>query len=212
MCKKTSCLLALTLLWLNLSLPCYATTMGQLTIIQQTQVLLKWLGYPVKVNGLKDKKTSQGIKAIQRQFRLPVTGKLDGWTFFYLKYLAVTKKGHFSRDDIYLMAKTITAEAGGEPYVGQVAVGAVIVNRLADPRFPKSIKAIVYAPGQFAVTPKLAAIKPTIYAYSAALDALIGIDPSKGAKYFYEPELSTDRWIFTLPIIKTIGHHRFSVN
>lgn len=209
--KLVSILVLLTF-WLNLALPCWANKLQDMPPLKQAQFLLKVMGYRVLVNGNRDRNTSDALKSIQSKFNLPKTGQLDGWTFFYLKYLVVTEKSGFTRDDIYLMAKTITAEAGGEPYTGQVAVGAVIVNRLQDPRFPKTIRAIIYAPRQFSVLNKLDTIKPTVLAYSAALDSLLGMDPSQGARYFYEPNLSTDKWIFTLPVINKIGHHNFAVN
>lgn len=114
--------------------------------------------------------------------------------------------------DVYLLAKLIYAESRGEPFEGQVAVGAVVLNRLKDPRFPKSIKDIIYEPyaftsvvdGQINLTPDATAIK-------AAELAFKGWDPSGGALYYFNPEKSTSKWIWTRKIIKKIGNHLFAI-
>ena len=113
--------------------------------------------------------------------------------------------------DLELLAKAIYAESRGEVYRGQVAVGAVIVNRVKSSRFPNSIRGVVYAPGQFCtVRDGQINLKPSNQAYSAAKEALNGVDPSNGALYFYNPRTSTSSWIYSRPVLATIGNHRFA--
>ncbi len=114
-------------------------------------------------------------------------------------------------NDLNVLAKVIYAEARGEPYLGQIAVGAVIVNRVKSSKFPNSISGVVYAPGQFCtVRDGQINLTPSKQAYNAAQEALNGNDPSNGALYFYNPRTSTSSWIFTRPVLASIGNHNFS--
>lgn len=116
------------------------------------------------------------------------------------------------REDIELLARIIHAEARGESFEGQVAVGAVVLNRVSHPDFPKSIREVVYQSGQFsAVKDKQIELTPNSKAYQAAQAALEGQDPSNGAIYYYNPKIATDRWIRTRSIIRSIGNHKFCV-
>ncbi|MCK8825765.1 cell wall hydrolase [Fuchsiella alkaliacetigena] len=114
--------------------------------------------------------------------------------------------------DLRLMARTISAEARGEPYEGQVAVGAVILNRKRDPRFPNTISGVIYEPWAFTVVNygELWTHTPDDTAVQATLDAVNGWDPSYGAVFFYNPVTSTSNWIFTRSTIRTIGKHIFA--
>jgi hypothetical protein len=119
-----------------------------------------------------------------------------------------------SDSDIYLLAKLITAEAGDEPYDGQVAVGAVVLNRTRSGEFPTSIREVIYQPGQFSSLPKLPTITPSASCMKAAEDALNGVDPSRGALYFYNPATSSPeglRFFATadLRVTVRIGNHVF---
>ncbi len=116
--------------------------------------------------------------------------------------------------EIYLLAKLITAEAGDEPYDGQVAVGAVVLNRIRSGEFPTTIREVIYQPGQFSSLPKLPTITPSSSCMRAAQDALNGVDPSRGALYFYNPALSSPeglRFFATanLRVTIRIGNHVF---
>lgn len=121
--------------------------------------------------------------------------------------------GHLvSKADVELMARVIYAEARGENFDGQVAVGAVVLNRLRDPRFPKTIRDIIYQPGAFtAVNDRQIHLDPDDGAYKAAEAALSGVDPTSGAIYYYNPRIATDRWIKSRPVVKRIGNHTFSI-
>lgn len=117
-----------------------------------------------------------------------------------------------STSDIQLMARTINGEARGEPYEGQVAVGAVILNRVKDSRFPNSISGVIYQPGAFTAVSDgqiNAAISEGSTVYKAAQDAMNGWDPTGGCVYYFNPSTATNKWIWSRPLIKTIGKHRF---
>lgn len=120
-----------------------------------------------------------------------------------------------SEGELILLARLIYAEARGESFLGQVAVGAVIMNRLASPHFPKTISKIIYQRSnqvyQFSpVADGSINLEPDEKAVQAALQALHGHDPTEGALFFYNPDLSRDRWILTLPVITRIGNHVFA--
>lgn len=114
--------------------------------------------------------------------------------------------------DIQLMARAINGEARGEPYEGQVAVGAVILNRVKDSRFPNSISGVIYKPGAFTAVSDgqiNAALSEGSTVYKAAQDALNGWDPTGGCVYYFNPATATNKWIWSRPLVKTIGKHRF---
>lgn len=117
-----------------------------------------------------------------------------------------------STSDIQLMARAINGEARGEPYEGQVAVGAVILNRVKDSRFPNSISGVIYQPGAFTAVSDgqiNVAISEDSTVYKAAQDAMNGWDPTGGCVYYFNPSTATNKWIWSRPLIKTIGKHRF---
>ena len=117
-----------------------------------------------------------------------------------------------SKEDVELLTRVIHGEARGENFEGQVAVGAVVLNRLKDPRFPKTIRAVVYQSGAFtAVEDKQIHLDPNDQSYKAAEAALSGLDPTNGALFYFNPRLATDRWITSRPVIKQIGNHTFSI-
>ncbi|WP_425807914.1 cell wall hydrolase [Desulfitobacterium sp. Sab5] len=117
-----------------------------------------------------------------------------------------------TKNDLELLARLIYAEARGEDFEGQVAVGAVVLNRLKDAHFPKTIQDVVFQPGAFtAVVDKQIHLIPDEEAYRAAEAALSGKDPSGGALYYFNPKIATDRWIKSRPVIKQIGNHTFSI-
>ena len=114
--------------------------------------------------------------------------------------------------DVQLMARAINGEARGEPYEGQVAVGAVILNRVKDSRFPNTIAGVIYQSGAFTAVSDGQINVPTeegSTVVKAARDALNGWDPTNGAVYYFNPDTATSDWIWSRPLIKTIGKHRF---
>lgn len=117
----------------------------------------------------------------------------------------------FDPRDVELLARVIHAEARGEPFIGQVAVGAVIINRLHHPRFPSTLQGVVFQAGALCtVRDGQINLRPDHKAREAAMLALAGVDPTMGSLYFYNPESATSRWIRKRPIQKQIGHHRFA--
>lgn len=117
-----------------------------------------------------------------------------------------------SKEEVELLTRVIHGEARGENFEGQVAVGAVVLNRLKDPRFPKSIRAVVYQSGAFtAVDDKQIQLDPNDQSYKAAEAALSGQDPTNGALFYFNPRLATDRWIKSRSVVKQIGNHTFSI-
>lgn len=118
---------------------------------------------------------------------------------------------NFSEADLDLLARVVRAEAQGEPYDGQVAVAAVILNRVSHPEFPNTIPGVVYEPLAFSVVANGQVNKPADEsALQAAHSALNGLDPSGGALYFYNPGKTKSAWIRSREVIKTIGDHIFA--
>ncbi|WP_084297773.1 spore cortex-lytic enzyme [Sporolactobacillus laevolacticus] len=116
----------------------------------------------------------------------------------------------YSKSDVNLMANAVYGESRGEPYIGQVAVSAVIINRVADPRFPNNISDVIFQPGAFtAVADGQIWLTPNDVAKRAVMDAINGWDPSNGALYYFNPETATSAWIWSRPQIGKIGKHIF---
>ena len=127
-----------------------------------------------------------------------------------LEILERITEGKGEPGDLDLLARLISAEARGEPYVGQVAVGAVVLNRVDHPSFPNSISGVIYQPGAFSCLADGQFDQPVAEsAYRAARDAMNGADPSGGAIYYFNPNTATSAWIWSRPLIKIIGKHRF---
>lgn len=117
-----------------------------------------------------------------------------------------------NKNDVQLMARAINGEARGEPYEGQVAVGAVILNRVKSSQFPNSISGVIYQAGAFTAVSDgqiNAPISEDSTVYKAAQDAINGWDPTGGCLYYFNPETATSKWIWSRPLVKTIGKHRF---
>lgn len=114
--------------------------------------------------------------------------------------------------DLQLMARAINGEARGEPYEGQVAVAAVILNRVKHSSFPNSISGVIYQPGAFTAVADGQINEPIAEGstvYKACQDAMNGWDPTGGAIYYFNPDTATNSWILSRPLIKQIGRHRF---
>lgn len=117
-----------------------------------------------------------------------------------------------STSDLQLMARAINGEARGEPYEGQVAVGAVILNRVKSSQFPNTIAGVIYQSGAFTAVADgqiNAPIDENSTVYKAAQDAMNGWDPTGGCVYYFNPATATNKWIWSRPVVKTIGKHRF---
>lgn len=179
--------------------------------VRKIQTRLKELGYdPGSVDGVFGEKTRKAVVAFQRDNGLTQDGIAGPKTLAALGVSGSSGLGSFSSADIDLLAKIISAEARGEPYAGQVAVGAVILNRVEHPSFPNTLSGVIYQPGAFSCLYDGGVNAPVAEsAYRAARDAINGQDPSGGAIYYYNPAKSTNQWIFSRPVITVIGQHRF---
>lgn len=125
-----------------------------------------------------------------------------------------TKSSAIGNDMTELLARLINGEARGESYQGQVAVGAVVLNRVKSSQFPNTIPAVIYQKGQFSCVTDGQFDKPIekdSTVYKAAKEALSGVDPTNGALYFYNPKTAKSKWLFSLKTVATIGNHRFAV-
>lgn len=179
--------------------------------VRKIQTKLKEYGYdPGSVDGIFGEKTRKAVIAFQRDNGLTQDGIAGPQTLAALGITGSSGLGSFSSEDIDLLAKIISAEARGEPYAGQVAVGAVILNRMEHPSFPNTLSGVIYQPGAFSCLYDGGVNAPVAEsAYRAARDAINGQDPSGGAIYYYNPAKSTNEWIFSRPVITVIGQHRF---
>lgn len=181
--------------------------------VRSIQQALKSRGYyKGNIDGIFGTATKNAVTAFQRDNGLKVDGIAGKET---LKALNIADAnldsyGGYSSADYELLARIISAEARGEPYLGQVAVGAVVLNRIEHPSFPDTLSGVVYQRGAFSCLNDGQFYEPiSDSAYKAASDAINGLDPSGGAIYYYNPAKSTNKWIFSRPVITTIGDHRF---
>ena len=177
-------------------------------VIQIQTKLKNWGYYNGAIDGVYGNATYQAIKNFQEKNGLAVDGVAGSNT---LKALGLQTGSTRTNTNLNLLARAINGEARGEPYEGQVAVGAVILNRVNDSRFPNTISGVVYQSGAFdSVSDGQINMAPTTTAIKAAQDALNGWDPSGGCVYFYNPATSTSKWIWSRPIVKKIGKHNFA--
>jgi N-acetylmuramoyl-L-alanine amidase len=181
--------------------------------VRSIQQALKSRGYYTgNIDGIFGTATKNAVTAFQRDNGLEVDGIAGKETLKALNIADanLNSYGGYSSADYELLARIISAEARGEPYLGQVAVGAVVLNRIEHPSFPDTLSGVVYQRGAFSCLNDGQFYEPiSDSAYKAASDAINGLDPSGGAIYYYNPVKSTNKWIFSRPVITTIGDHRF---
>ena len=179
--------------------------------VRNIQQALKDRGYyTYTVDGIFGTRTRAAVVSFQRDNGLSADGIAGEKTLKALGISGSDSYGGDSSEDYELLARIISAEARGESYLGQVAVGAVILNRIEHPSFPDTLSGVIYQRGAFSCLYDgqfYEAIADS--AYSAARDAINGLDPSGGAIYYYNPSTATSKWIFSRPVITTIGNHRF---
>ena len=181
---------------------------GEQVRLIQTK-LKTWGYYDGWVDGIFGSGTGEAVRYFQRKNGLTADGIVGPAT---LKALGMStgSGGSGQESTVELLARVISAEARGEPYSGQVAVGAVILNRVEHPSFPNTVAGVVYQPGAFTCMVDGQIDQPVAdSAYRAARDALNGADPSGGAIYYFNPSTATSAWIWSRPLIKVIGSHRF---
>ena len=182
--------------------------------VTQIQTKLKrWGYYNGNIDGIYGSQTVEAVKYFQRKNNLVVDGiagknTLEAMGIFNSSSSSGSSSSNSS--DLNLLARVIYGEARGEPYTGQVAVGAVVLNRVRSSSFPNTISGVVYQSGAFdAVRDGQINLTPNSTAKKAAQDALNGWDPSYGAVYYFNPATATNKWIWSRPMTVTIGNHRF---
>ena len=184
-------------------------------MVTQIQTKLKsWGYYTGTVDGTYGSGTERAVRAFQQKNGLTVDGKAGDQTLAAMGLSAGSGNsggsGGASGSQVDLLARLISAEARGEPYSGQVAVGAVVLNRIKHPSFPNTLSGVIYQSGAFTCITDGQFNQPVAEsAYRAARDALNGVDPSGGAIYYFNPSTATSAWIWSRPLITVIGKHRF---
>lgn len=189
--------------------------------VKEVQRRLKqWGYYSGSVDGVFGAGTRAAVIAFQKKNGLTADGVVGKATYKALgmtaSYNVLAGGGSggstYTSSDLYLLAKTIYAEGRGEPYAGQVAIGAVILNRVRNSSFPNSVSGVVYQKGAFtAVSDGQINLSPDNTAMSAAQDAINGWDPTGGAIYYYNPAVATSAWIFSRKTVTVIGKHVFAI-
>ncbi len=196
--------------------------------VKEVQRRLKqWGYYSGTVDGIFGAGTKQAVIAFQKKNGLTADGVVGRATY---KALGMTESYNalggsssggtsssnvpsgYTSSDLYLLAKAIYAEGRGEIYTGQVAIGAVILNRVKHSSFPNSVSGVIYQKGAFtAVTDGQINLEPNQTAYNAARDAMNGWDPTYGCIYYYNPAVATSSWIFNRQTVTVIGKHVFAI-
>lgn len=173
--------------------------------------LLRWGYYDGSVDGIYGSRTYRAVRRFQERNSLGVDGIVGPATAQALGIS--TAQNNVSRsNDEYLLAACIHGEARGEPYVGQVAVAAVVLNRTRDPRFPNTVAGVIYQPLAFtAVADGQINMTPNKDSFNAARDALNGWDPTYGTLYYWNPATATSQWIWTRTVTLKIGKHWFGI-
>jgi N-acetylmuramoyl-L-alanine amidase len=188
----------------------YGSRGSEVRTIQEK--LKRWGYYSGSVDGIYGSQTVSAVKKFQKKNGLSVDGIAGTQT---LKAMGITSNSSSSSSsnnssNVNLLARVVYGEARGEPYTGQVAVAAVVLNRVKSSKFPNTISGVVYQSGAFdAVADGQINMTPDTTAKKAAQDALNGWDPSYGAIYYFNPSTATNKWIWSRPMTVTIGKHRF---
>lgn len=182
--------------------------------VRQIQTKLKrWGYYKGNVDGIYGSQTLEAVKYFQRKNGLTVDGIAGTQTLKAMGIMTSSNSSsgnNLSSSDLNLLSRLIHAEARGEPYTGQVAVGAVVLNRVKSSSFPNSIAGVIYQSGAFSVVNDgQINLTPNETAKKAARDAMNGWDPSYGSIYYFNPSTATSKWIWSRPHVITIGKHRF---
>ncbi len=217
--KKSLRVIALSLLLVSLlalsasaSVVAWGSRGSQVSLVQQK---LKQYGYyDGAVDGVFGKETYNAVVWFQEKNGLKADGAVGPST---AAALGITLTGTVSastyqESEVRILARLVSGEARGEPYVGQVAVAAVVLNRVKSPAFPNTISGVIFQTGAFdAVWDGQFDMEPTENSVRAARDALNGWDPTGGCLYYYNPSTATNSWIWTRQVQLTIGKHAFAI-
>lgn len=181
--------------------------------VKQIQTKLKrWGYYKGNVDGIYGSETQTAVRYFQRKNGLTVDGIAGKATLNAMGIYTSSSSSNATSNssDVNLLARLIYGEARGEPYTGQVAVGAVVMNRVKNSSFPNTISGVIYQSGSFdVVSDGQINLGPNSSAKKAAQDAINGWDPSYGAIYYFNPKTATNKWIWSRPVTIVIGNHRF---
>ncbi len=191
------------------------------TVKKIQQKLKRWGYYTGAVDGIFGAQTRKAVILFQKRNGLVADGIVGKKTLQALGISTSSSSSSsssssgvngYTSSDIALLARLIHAEARGESYTGQVAVGAVVLNRVRSSSFPNTISAVIYQPYAFTcVNDGQINLEPNQTAFSAAKDAMNGWDPSYGSLYYYNPAIATSKWIFSRKTVVTIGKHVFAI-
>lgn len=175
--------------------------------VRTLQTKLKnWGYYRGAIDGIYGSGTKAAVIKFQKKNGLTADGIVGA------KTAAALGMKLSASSDVYLLAKLVYGEARGEPYTGQVAVAAVVLNRVKSSKFPNTIAGVIYQSGAFtAVSDGQINLEPNSTAYSAARDAMNGWDPTSGCLYYYNPATATSKWIWSRQVRLSIGRHNFCV-
>ena len=216
-CRRFSCIM------LAIACACFAVSGSAAVIawgsrssqVAVVQAKLKEYGYfDGEVDGTFGRDTYNAVVRFQQKNGLAADGVVGQST---AAALGVTLRGDaaasaYRESEVTLLARLVNGEARGEPYIGQVAVAAVVLNRVKDPAFPNTISGVIFQQGAFdAVWDGQFDLEPGASAYRAARDALNGWDPTNGCVYYYNPSTATNEWIWTRQVQLSIGRHDFAV-
>jgi N-acetylmuramoyl-L-alanine amidase len=188
--------------------------------VKEVQRRLKmWGYYSGATDGIFGSGTKAAVISFQKKNGLTADGIVGANTYralgmndSYNVLVSQSSSSGYTSSDLYLIAKTIYAEGRGEPYTGQVAIGAVILNRVRSSAFPNTVSGVVYQKNAFtAVSDGQINLTPDDTAMKAAQDAINGWDPTGGAIYYYNPAVATSSWIFGRQTITVIGKHVFAI-
>lgn len=187
---------------------------GSQVVTLQTK-LKRWGYYSYTIDGIFGSRTEAAVRYFQRVNSLTVDGIAGAQTLRALgmstgSSSAASSSSSSTSNDAYLLARLVYGEARGEPYKGQVAVAAVVLNRVESSSFPNSIAGVIYQSGAFSVVADgQINLSPDETAIKAAKDAMNGWDPTNGCLYYYNPQKTSNRWMLSKPVALTIGEHVF---
>ena len=209
----TILLLALFTIQASAAVVAWGSRGDQVRLVQQK---LKQYGYYAgSVDGVFGQETYDAVVYFQRKNNLTVDGKVGSVTAAALGITLSSgsiSAAMYKEKEIELLARLVNGEARGEPYIGQVAVAAVVLNRVRHEAFPNTISGVIFQTGAFdAVWDGQFDLEPTASCIRAARDAMNGWDPTGGCIYYYNPVTATNRWIRTRAVQLTIGKHAFAI-
>lgn len=187
---------------------------GEEVITIQTK-LKRWGYYSGNIDGIYGSQTLEAVKKFQKKNGLTVDGiagtkTLQAMGIYSSSSSSSSSSTSSNSSNLNLLSRVVYGEARGEPYTGQVAVAAVVLNRVKSSSFPNTVSGVVYQSGAFdCVSDGQINMTPDSTSQKAAQDALNGWDPSYGAIYYFNPSTATNKWIWSRPMTVTIGKHRF---